>query len=398
MKIDIKKARISLILAFPLVDVIIAYMFHGDFLETVYSVVSITYIALYLFEKNLRRIDRSLLILFLIASINIVFQFLIEGMFSTAALNCTWFIVLAYTFFDNKERDELISTICQNKALVPIISILYCAVLVLTFLRGDAFYMEWNTSTLKGPYAIPHILAYELLVLIAVNFLAIMLHRTKIHIVILVILGSLLLLTATRGAILACGILLFFVIYTLNTQRKIVFFILGSFFFLVVFFGTDYIQILMASLLTKNQSAIASGNISNGRLRIWKSSIECFKQADNAIKWITGIGYTALLSGNKQNIGLRIQAHNDFITVFVCYGGIVFTVFLGSFFKLIKKSANKFLAFLFWAILAGTNGLVLYMPMVIGMLPVLTLFEKWKIIDKKVDRFSDEDGKISDYY
>lgn len=383
-----KSGGYLLIALFPVLDIIIAYCFHGDLLETFYSIFSILIILVFfvrngdsIFTKRIRKSDFMIIVIsFVFLLINVI---LIEGRLNTAVLDTTYFVLLMEIYNENKFIEKYTATLASKCRILTISSLIYLFVLLMTIRRGDAFSTEWSSFTLKGPYSIPHILAYELLVLASMNISMFQINGKKINIVIGIVFLCCILVTAVRGAILAETVLLAFYFYKVGFKKKYIFIFCGVILLLYSTINTTIYNYLWAPLMKKNSFAISSGSLDNGRINIWRASVASFVQKDGIIKWFFGIGYSNLLSGNKRNIGMAIQAHNDFLTVPICFGLVFFvTLFIRGFVKLVKGK-NIVWALLFFSLLAGFNGMVLYMPMVIGCINIIVLFKNNRIFQRE---------------
>ena len=381
-----KNTYLLLIAIFPVLDIGIAYFLYGDFLQTFYSLFSILIIFIFIIGKGKLQISYSiskrefyvLSISVLCVVINILF---IEGKFNTAVLDTMYFVLLMEIYNKKQFIQDYLDTLYCNSKLITICSIIYLIFLVMSVYRGDAFSLEWATKTLKGPYSIPHILAYELLVMSTVNFVVYQLKNKKINLLLAGVFLVIILLTAVRGAILAEIVLLLYYFYKIGMKKKFVIICCASMLLVYGIFNSNIFNYLTTSLMEKNSFAVASGSLDNGRINIWKASLQSFSQTKGYIKWLFGIGYSNLLSGNKANIGMAIQAHNDFVSVFVCFGVTYFIMFIRGFIKLIAGK-NCLWALVFFVILAGFNGIVFYMPMVIGCINMIVFYKQ--IFDKSI--------------
>ena len=369
-----------LLAVFPMIDIFIAYIFHGDFLETFYSFFSIYLILAFLvnvklFSQSRIEIQRKKMInLFLAGSCVFFNVFLVEKGLNTAILDATYFVLLM-DIYNDQQFIRKFAWIMKKKAhILTLCSFGYLFILLLSILRGNAFSNEWSTTTLRGPYAIPHILAYEFLVMSALNIVLFMESKRKINLILAIIFWAGIMLTAARGAILAEMVMLGYFFFKLGIKKKLVLILFICCVLIYEIINPSIFMRLASSLIEKTLFALESGSLDNGRLNIWISSMNAFLQSNNPLKWLFGIGYTGLLAGNKQNIGMYIQAHNDFITIVVSFGIPYLFLFIRSFIKLVKGK-NILWSLLFFAFLAGFNGIVLYMPMVIGCIFLIVFFK-----------------------
>ena len=102
-------------------------------------------------------------------------------------------------------------------------------------------------------------------------------------------------------------------------------------------------QIVTFTARLLGQTAYSSGSdidsdiVSSGRLTIWESSIESWKE-DGDISVITlGLSEPELIKRNKQKIGKAVFSHNEFINALATGGFISLFIFLGFFFFWFKK-------------------------------------------------------------
>jgi len=94
---------------------------------------------------------------------------------------------------------------------------------------------------------------------------------------------------------------------------------------------------LLGQTAYSSSSDIDSDIVSSGRLTIWESSIESWKE-DGDISVITlGLSEPELIKRNKQKIGKAVFSHNEFINALATGGFISLFIFLGFFFFWFKK-------------------------------------------------------------
>ena len=224
----------------------------------------------------------------------------------------------------------------------------------------DGIKKGWDTFALYGPYSLPHILAYEMLVVLMLCLLIYMHTNNKIWLIIAIYFELMIILTCVRSAVLSSVIILFVFISQFQLKRKIYFVITGALILTLSFYYG-----LFDHIINKTKFAIQNGSITNGREWIVDSMLKTFRES-SILEQLFGSGYYNLIESNYHNLGTAIQGHNDFLTVLISFGLIGLTLYIGSMVSFIKgKNFLPFFAFLF--ILAFYNGLFLYMPMVIGL-------------------------------
>ena len=126
-------------------------------------------------------------------------------------------------------------------------------------------------------------------------------------------------LAASRGAILAVS--LAFVVYIVfsKTKKKYKFLIvLASIAFLFYLYTNDYF-----TLLEYRMTNLQGGTVTNGRADIWKIKLETFFNEGNIFNWLFGYGYQGGI-----DLGYKKGFHNDYVAILVEYGLVGFTIFL----------------------------------------------------------------------
>lgn len=197
-------------------------------------------------------------------------------------------------------------------------------ILALSTLQGGTF-SHWDTITLKGPYMLNHTLAYIVLFMFLGNLYFVLVKKNIVYVILSIICFALMLLTGVRTVFIPILFLIWIYVKKKGVKGLIITILVGG-----LILSELYFTGIMDSIIEKTLYAAQNGSVSNGRLLIWKTSMNAYFAGGKIDKFLFGIGEAALEEYNLQKIGFQIQAHNDFITVFVSYGPFVFWAYLQS--------------------------------------------------------------------
>lgn len=377
MKISCKKIIVNYICWFPLINIAFFMMLQGGYTNVFYFFSELLIVAL-----SIRLYGISTKDAYIVAGLllYVPIAYMIHGYLGEMPiiLNFIYFVFLAFTLNNDCFKTALIEHICNRKRQVSIISLLYISIVLVSIAMGTGFLEGWGTVTLKGPYGTPHTLAYELLILVCLNLILILQKRKTINVVITFILVAMILFTAVRSALVGLIILLLFFVSRFDISKKIFIFIVVSIVGAYMIFTTS----ILDPILEKTNLAISNGSISNGRIWIFKSSIDTFIQSDDNAKWIVGIGYDKLLEGNLRQIHYTIQAHNDILNAIIAFGVIICVIFVYAIFRMASGKKGTIYKFILLMMLVNLNGLVSYMSFSIPIMIAMVFLESDKIDEK----------------
>lgn len=371
MKIYVNRLRDSIFGFFPFLYPTIEGMFslisNGEYLNTF----RIGSISLLLLIWMLFYVQKRKYILIFIVFLMVTFFEGIKFSLSSELLIFTLFTLLLMTYSDER-LSHLISLQMKTKSRqIDACFLLYLLMVILSIVLGKGFYYHWGTITIMGPYSIPHIVAYgftgwSLYYFIKViNFLP---HFHFSEIASALISLIFLLLTGTRSALLALMIFVLLIFLRLGWRKQIVIFLGIGIGLIVLLEFTDF----ATAILEKTNYAINNGSISNGRLSIWNNSIQALHDY-NFLDLLLGRGMDFLTFYNLQHIGMSIQAHNDIITVLLCYGFVGIIMYFYAIYSFMRRSPLRAEITVVLFVLAVSNGLFTYVPFVCFMTSISNL-------------------------
>lgn len=355
---------------FPLANQILYLIFDGGYTSVFY--IFSAFILLILAIKTYKIKTKDFFLIAIMIYISVISLLVHEYIAELPILvEYIFFVATAFVLNNEKFKAELLSFLYRNEKMVLLINYLYIIIISLTVVFGKGLLIGWGTITLTGPYGTPHMLAYESISLLSLNMIFLM-NRMKLkHIILIIIYSVIILLSASRVALIGLFVIFFVFLQKLNISKKILIVVSLSFLMTYLFLYTD----ILNPLIEKTTLAINNGSISNGRLEIFESSLKTFFDFDKNWKWFVGIGYKELMEGNDRLIHYAIQGHNDIINAFICTGPVFCVIFLYSVFRISKGQRGSFFKFLLLMCLINLNGLVSYFSFSVTTMIVLILFE-----------------------
>ena len=375
---NIRKNIISyLILLWPPINIWFAYFLKGENLLTLYIVYSMLIILFCVIRKSTKKVKIETLFILLMLVLVCSLHLILEISEPTVLLTFTLCVILWIVFSNRDFQEDFKKFLFNKNYFVYFVETIFLVGLLMSALYGDGILEGgWGTTTLKGPYLINHLLAYELLAFLILDLVYWANDGKSIHLVFSGVFAVLIVLTGVRSALLAALLAYLFAFRTKDIKKKFVVLILGVFLFLFLFFETT----LFSGLIEKTEFAISLGSASNGRGKIFVSSIKALTDRGFSSDWITGIGQEALFMYNRNNIRQTIHAHNDFINALVQYGIFGLSVFLMALRKLVRR---EWVAFLLIFILAFFNGFYMYQSIVVMTPIIITFSDTVKVVMKR---------------
>lgn len=362
MKISYK----TLCILYPLLNIIVAFLLHGEGLMKLL----VGYTSIFLFSfivcKKGRKIlinKKSLIVLILIFLEWFLFVTTVPSMYNIEQLFMfSLFIAVCFMFSNEDVQTDFCQWINKKDKFVLFVQVLYLVVLGFSCIFSDGVNRgQWGISSLKGPYEINHLLAYELLTFVLID--VIIMRKNKWAIVFLCINSSLIFLTAVRSVLLVWVIAALFYFYKKNIKQKFLMIIVGI---LALGFLISKTSLLDA-VIKKTNTAINTSTITSGRGAIYLNSIEAYINAEKPIYWLSGMGQENLgLYNRNHKIWMNIHAHNDFIDALAQFGVIGFILCIISYISMIK--AKKKIGLILVFVLAFSNGFYMYPTCLFGIM------------------------------
>lgn len=368
MKINKKKFKQQLLLWYPLLNLIVAYIFKGDMMNT-FSIIICGIIILFSYKKMLSGRVTIITIFWLLVTLLVsMFRDTKIGIVNCITYLITIVVFMIYTKEDVTNLKKHFLRCSREFFAMEIIFFL----LLIVYVYRYGFTAGWDTYVLQGPYVYPHTLAYIMLLMLMIDCYIWMNSKNGIAIFLALICAGGVVLTAVRTVLISVVFIALYVMYKLidyKKFKKIIFcFSLGMVTLIVA-----YKMGMFDIVIHKTQLALANSSISNGRGKIFEVSLKALSERLSAKCLFWGVGMEVLQANNLRYMGAAIHAHNDLIDVLVCYGVPNLCIYLIQFYKFSKKE-------LFWYIGSlGTlilfNGLFTYIDCIPILIYAKILFE-----------------------
>lgn len=246
------------------------------------------------------------------------------------------------------------------------------------FLQGLKFEFGSKVPVLYGPFNIPHMLAYLLMVVYCGISLFDLENKKKKVVAIKLVCVVCIVCTAVRSAVLATAVLIVCDFLSIRKISKKAI-ILGVGFIVLVFLATNTDILTNNPLIEKTLYATeAGGSITNGREWYRQIALSYYATKTDVLEKILGVGITGVVEAIYSVIRVKIQAHNDYVNLLVGYGLVGLIAFVVCQFELSKTCKNKMNAILlqlFVFILAYYNGFALYIMLTASLPIVIAFFE-----------------------
>lgn len=364
IKFNLEKVLFSFILLFPAV-----HIFLTAFMPSLTTKVVILFLIILYFYflrnstvKNMLFVNTVIIIYVFYNAFNYNLVQIIHSDFYSFIL-----LGLIFCIYGNKKivyryYDFLIKR--KNIFLFIESSFLLTLVYSIIFQEGLKVGFGSRIPVLYGPYDIPHMLGYILIVLYCLNSIFQRETSSKIFIMLKFLCIILVIWTAARSAVLGIAIIIF-ADYVMIKKIKQKFIILNGL-ILVALFLILFTDILINNpLIQKTLASIDGGSITNGRRLFMNIALDYYNNDSIIIEKLFGIGMNNLRSIflYTSTIRVAIHAHNDYVNALVGYGFIGFVIFvigqLGQIKALISPSM-KLISQVFIFVLAYYNGLAMY--------------------------------------
>ena len=268
-------------------------------------------------------------------------------------------LIIILLIAENKSFLKNIEALVRKNREIIVLAIgLFIAIVAVYALFPTSYDVE---GYLRGPFPLPHTLAYYSIVLYGLLFICVKGEQNPRWIVILTGLKGtcilLCLITGVRSAVLALGILVAYDFLKMRSfPKKLTIFLIGCLVLLYIVFFTDIL--MRIPVVQKTIEAALSGSVTNGRERFAAYAFELYNGLP-IINKVIGCGLEEIRNVMFKYTNLRIHAHNDFINIFVGYGIYGFVYFIYRLLHFYKKTISIWgLAFL--VVLIYFNGLYMY--------------------------------------
>lgn len=377
-----KDTAFYFIVLYPLINILVAFIFNRQGLRTTYIVFSLITLLLLIIKKEAHSSTiNSKYLIFVIISLCAIALFVINNPSFDAILNGIVFVLFLsfmYIYSDQNIIKRFESFCIQNRHLIVVIEMIYLLVLLLSCVKGDGINASgWHIVSLKGPYEINHLLAYELLVFAGFSFRLWYVRNSYFQLGNSIVLVLLIFLTGVRSALLALLVLILYYLIKMKTSKTIIICFFGIFIIAILLTQTNIFDVV----IQKTKITMEMGSISSSRPAIFSSSLKAYFDSRNSLlDYLFGIGLDRLTVFNHKEILMAIHAHNDFIDALVIFGISGFALYIYSVVKCFLNNKNIWL-FILYFILAFFNGFYQYQFIVIGFPFLISAFD----ISKKVN-------------
>lgn len=274
--------------------------------------------------------------------------------------------------FSKKEIiTEFLQFLLSKRRQYAVMIAMFMLVLACSVLFAEGMEIGYGASmpVLYGPYSVPHILGYQMIVLYCAAAIfyrnSISYERKTFWLVIKGICTICAVWTAARSAVLALAIVIIVDYLSIRkVNRKAILAIMGVLALVYLVFFTDLL--VTNPLIQKTIASAQSGSISNNRDRFAKYVLEAFTENTSWHEKLLGMGMDGIRNvlKNSPNVNVAIHAHNDYVNALCAYGIIGFIVFLLTQIKPLKLWSKWYIKLLLFAtifVLAYTNGIAMYL-------------------------------------
>ena len=343
----------NLAVLYPLVNIALSFFVNNEGLMTLYFCASILIIT-YMFNRGRSgfSIKQNILIYCILLAIVLVWVWTMDhDMYSITQSIVFALGMLVWIAISKQDLSEIcLEWIKKREAYINAVRCVYYSVIFASVIRGDGIIHHWGTTTLSGPYLASHLLAYELLIWSMMDAIFIVQKKRNVYLFLLVFDSAMMVLTAARSVLIPLVIIMWYVLKTYRSQKRIVITVIAIVLALILLQYTNIFE----AFFEKTQRAIDTSTITSGRGMIFKSSFNAFLEA-SPIQKILGMGINGLTDYNLHHIWMDIHAHNDYLDALVQYGIVGLGLYIYAFYKLIRNSKSK-IAMIMIVSLAFFNG------------------------------------------
>lgn len=396
LKINIRKATYELCIAMPAIFTVLYCIKESAANKVTIVLMLLAYILLNSYYmrngKKLKFFFFNFLIVIYIGYIGIICgaSEIISSFFYGYLLTFIMMLICA----EDELREGFIEYFLLRKRIFKVYVAIFCLTVVfsLIFLHGLKFEFGSKIPVLYGPFNIPHMLAYILMVVYCGVSLLDMGNKKKTVVAVKLICVICIVCTAVRSAVLATAVLIVCDFLSIRKiSKKAV--VLSVAFIILVFLATNTDILTKNPLMEKTLYATeVGGSITNGREWYRQITLSYYATRTTLLEKIFGVGIPGVVQAIYDVLRVRIHAHNDYVNLLVGYGmvGLVlFVICQLGLSKICKSKMNIILLQLFIFILAYYNGFALYI-MLTASLPIVIAFFEMKQIGKSSTAVGDE--------
>lgn len=289
------------------------------------------------------------------------------------------FIMMLICMEDELREGFIEYFLLRKRRFTAYVTIFFLTVIFsVVFLNGLKVGYGSKIPVLYGPFSIAHMLAYLLMVVYCGFSLFDLENKKKTVIAVKVICVICIVCTAVRSAVLATAVLIVCDFLSIKKiSKKAV--ILSAAFIILVFLATCTDVLTNNPLMEKTLYASeVGGSITNGREWYRQIALSYYATSTTLVEKIFGVGISGVVEAIYSVLGVRIQAHNDYVNLLVGYGIVGLVSFLVCQLGLSKtcgRKINIILLQLFIFILAYYNGFALYIMFTASLPIVIAFFE-----------------------
>lgn len=290
-------------------------------------------------------------------------------------------LTILTVFIDQEILDQTYIMFMKYEKILCFLCYIFFFVVLFYYAIGQGTDVE---GYLRGPFSLPHVLAYYCLVIYTMAYIAI---KAKGGLCISCVRWNIIkgfaificVVTAVRSALLALMILVLCDFIRIKSQRiKASIITVGILaIILSLFFIGNNIENI--PVVKKTIEAFSAGSITNGRERFATYILDYYAK-DNFIHKVFGSSIAQIRNIMYGYVNIAIHAHNDFVNVLVGYGVVNLFFLLIAWIRIGKKQIG-IMGLLFFGILMFFNGVYMYIGFV-QCIPLLIIFLR----DKKRKR------------
>ena len=379
MKIRFKNVLFELCISMPVLYAILCCIKTSIANKVVFFELIIAGIVIFNIYTKKRTIRKKIFFILLLF-IFIFYNCIVDSVAAIIHINFYSYLLLFIMFeifIQKDERKEFYEYFFARKKRIMIYFIFFCAILLYSCIYMNGIRYEYNSSIpiLYGPFEIPHMLAYILIIFYCMFSLLKNLISKKISLLIKFLCITLIVFTAVRTATVAIGILILFDFISVNKiNKKILYVIITVVLLAYLFINTNLL--VNNPIINKTLEASKSGSITNGREIYREITMSYYINDATIIEKIFGTGMSKLIDIIYKSIGVKIHAHNDYVNLLVGYGIIGFLLIFYLHIKIWTEYKNKYakvLLEIFIFVLCFYNGLAMYI-MFTASLPIILCY------------------------
>lgn len=369
MSISLNKNELrfyTLIMLYPLINLWFAIITNHSAMRVVYFLYVIILITLFIRIK--KGISKSFLFIILFSISKLLYDMLSYPDSVSDALEIA-ILLMFFVIYSSNNCEKYRKYLILKKERIFFVYCIYIIGIVVTVVIGTGISNTWNTFSLQGPYGLAHILAYEMFILLINSYLIYLIEKKKKWLVMIGMFGVLIILTTARTVLLCILVAACYIIIRKKGIKKFAYVIWAILVIIVVLRYTK----LFNSVIEKTENAMQLGSATSARGLIWESSFNYFLEGGPS-EMLFGRGIDELTRWNYSYINMKIQAHNDLLTVLTAFGILSLAMYIACLIRFCKCKEGIGL-FLTLMILIVYNGLYSYSSLVIGLPTLKILLE-----------------------